>query len=98
MKRDEALKLLGLEPGNPISSDIVQAAFRQRVKLAHPDTAGDSQGVKYSVQQLTMAKKMLLESAQGTDLCCRLCAGRGMVRSGMGFRDCVACKGTGERR
>lgn len=102
MDRNKALEILGLSQALPdLTSDIVQAAFRSKVKLAHPDTAesrGESNLTHYTVQELTMAKKRLLESLQGTDLCCRLCKGRGMVRGNMGFRKCVACEGTGERK
>lgn len=102
MNRVEALKILGLDKALPdLTSDMVLEAFRSRVKLVHPDTAesaGESNVTHLSVQQLTEAKKVLLESLQGTDLYCRLCRGRGMVPSHMGCRKCVACKGTGERR
>lgn len=102
MNRVEALKLLGLDKAIPdLTSEIVQAAFRARAKLAHPDTAesaGESNLTRFDAHALTMAKKVLLDSLQGTDLCCRLCKGRGMVRGNMGFRKCVACEGTGERR
>lgn len=105
MKREEALNLLGLEQAvSNLTPQIVAEAFRARVKQAHPDTAsagesrGESNESQTSVQLLTIARKTLLESLDGTDLCCRLCSGRGIVRSSMGWRKCVACKGTGERR
>jgi hypothetical protein len=102
MERRKALEILGLDKTLcDLTSNIVLEAFRIRVKLAHPDTAesrGESNLTHYTVQELTMAKKTLLESLPGTDLYCRLCRGRGMVPSHMGFRKCVACGGTGERK
>lgn len=99
MKRDEALKLLGLESAVPsLTPEIVGAAFRAKVKLVHPDSTGETNVTHQSIDLLTKARKVLLESLDGTDLCCRLCSGRGSVRSGMGWRKCVACKGTGGRR
>lgn len=102
MERRKALEILGLEHAVPdLTADIVQTAFRTRVKLAHPDTAesrGESNLTHLTVQELTMAKKTLLESLQGTDLYCRLCKGLGSVRASMGVRKCVACGGTGERK
>lgn len=102
MKRDEALRILELDRAMPdLTPDIVQEAFRRLVKLSHPDTAGsagESNLTHLTVDQLTEAKKVLLESLQGTDLYCRLCKGRGSVRGNMGVRKCVACGGTGERK
>jgi DnaJ-class molecular chaperone len=99
MKPAEALKILGLGSSMAdLTPEIVNTAFRQRIKSAHPDTASESKPSTMSVQELTTAKKIALESLDGSDLCCKLCQGRGMVRSSMGFRQCVACKGTGERK
>jgi DnaJ-class molecular chaperone len=95
----EAARILDLDPAAPgLTVQIVNTAFRSRVKLAHPDTGGESKESKHSVQELTTAKKLMLESLQGLHLCCKLCQGHGMVKSSMGFRQCVACKGTGERK
>lgn len=102
MNRPDALKILGLEHAMPdLTPDIVLEAFRSRVKLVHPDTAesrSESNLTQVTVQELTMAKKTLLESLDGTDLCCRLCNGRGRVRASIGSRTCVACDGKGERK
>jgi hypothetical protein len=99
MERKKALELLGLGSAVPdLTAGIVLEAFRAKAKLAHPDTASESNLTHFDAHALTLAKKVLLESLQGTDLCCRLCAGRGMVRAVMGFRRCVACHGTGERK
>lgn len=99
MNRAEALQILGLDKAMPdLTPEIVLEAFRARVKLSHPDTATETISPKHSVQELTIAKKMVLSSLSGTDLCCRLCQGRGKVRARMGFLECVACKGTGERK
>jgi hypothetical protein len=99
MDRKKALELLGLDSAVPdLTHDIVLEAFRARAKMAHPDTASESNLTHFDAHALTVAKKVLLESLQGTDLCCRLCKGRGMVRASMGFRRCVACHGTGERK
>lgn len=99
MLRAEALKILGLDDAT-VTAQSVAEAFRAKAKQSHPDTAsrGESNVTLPTMDMLTKARKVLLESLDGTDLCCRLCVGRGMVRSGMGWRRCVTCKGTGERR
>lgn len=94
--------MLGLDKALPdLTRDIVLEAFRAKARLAHPDTgnsATESNLTHFDAHALTLAKKVLLESLQGPELCCRLCKGRGMVRASMGLRKCVACGGTGERK
>lgn len=95
MKRDEALKLLGLEKCvTTLTPEIVQTAFRRAVVENHPDKGGEATNI--GVYQT--AKKVLLDNLVDADSTCKLCGGLGTVRGTMGHRACVACSGTGVRR
>lgn len=99
MKRELALQLLCLDKAKTtLTPEIVMEAFRARVKLAHPDTAPGACLERPLVQDLLCAKKILLAQLTDADSACKLCSGVGMVRGTVGYRACVACKGTGVRQ
>lgn len=81
----------------PESADAlqVQQAYRAAVKQAHPDT-GPANGV--SIKDLQMARDVLIERVVMQNNACRLCDGVGKVRGVMGWRECSACDGKGERQ
>jgi hypothetical protein len=63
--RDEpwALKVLGYAPrAEPSRSDIL-TTFRRRVRDAHPDHGGDTNGAAQRITDLTQAKRILLAEA-----------------------------------
>lgn len=113
MKLSEARKVLGLEAAAAtLTEEIVVTAWREAVKRAHPDTAAqafenhkaegvadlDASSTVWSVDTLTTAKKVCLDSLSGADLSCKLCGGIGKVRAKMGLTTCGSCKGTGDRQ
>lgn len=102
MKRQTALELLQLAAcKTALTEEIVREAFRRRVKESHPDTAapGATAGHPH-VQDLVAARDYLLTNlTTADDFACRQCGGLAMVRVGkMGWRECAACKGSGERK
>lgn len=103
MNRNEALKLLGLDnAATALTPEIVQTAFRCAMVAHHPDTRADQIDLnEHRVLDVTVyqeARKVLLDNLSSADLCCKLCGGLGKVPSKMGYRACVACKGTGDRQ
>lgn len=100
MKREEALRLLGLDSAAcELTPAIVTTAFRRKVLATHPDrvSPGDSNWTPCDMDLLTKAKETLLGDTKQADLTCPQCAGRGTVRHRMGVKPCGACQGTGER-
>lgn len=96
MKRDEALKLLGLEGAAcDLTPAIVTRAFRQTAVASHPDTGGQ-QVSQLDMPTLQAARDLLLNDQQKLNNACPQCRGRGSVRFRMGVMLCGACKGTGE--
>ncbi len=93
MSHVDALALLGLKPTYDVGT--IKAAFAYRCKECHPDTgvAGST-----TMEQLQQARDALLENAAALNRACKLCRGVGKIRSTMGWRECSACAGTGDRR
>lgn len=108
MRRKEALLLLGLDKAVvTLTPEIINEAFRAAARANHPDGASKPgldpaidlrDSPQADMAALTSAKKTLLGDVVQRDFTCTLCGGGGKVRHGMGWRACVACKGTGERR
>lgn len=110
--RDLALRALGLNKAVvPLTAEIVHEAFRAAVKASHPDLEirrADPEARKHidlrdspvvDMDALTKAKEFLLRNlGDEADSACKLCSGRGSLPSGMGWRQCVACKGAGVSR
>jgi DnaJ-class molecular chaperone len=96
-----ARKLLGLLPEERGVRSI-RAAFAQRSREMHPDTAmqigGALSGARISFADLKSARDCLLQEAEKSERACKLCGGVGKVHASMGWRSCSACKGTGDKR
>lgn len=102
MKYSEARKVLGLESAAcTLTEEIVVTAWRGRCKTHHPDTAAVHKALgqepRYTIDQLTLAKKTLLDDLEGADLACKLCNGSGKVRAKFGVATCNQCRGTGDK-
>lgn len=101
MNRTEALEILGLVDASrdPLTENIVRDAFRARVKQIHPDMGDSAAGAGANMVKTVAARDYLLKNiTTADDFACRQCAGVGMVRVGkMGWRECAACKGSGDR-
>jgi hypothetical protein len=102
MKQSEARKVLGLDSAVvALTPGIIMEAFRARCKECHPDTYSGDDSVSivplYTMDQLTTARKTLLDSLMGADFACKLCGGSGKVRGRMGLVQCGPCKGTGDK-
>lgn len=95
MKEPKARLLLRLIPLVELTAAEVQAAFRERVKLTHPDTATELSG---SISDLKEARATLLHIIEKQNNTCAACRGTGKVRtSAAGFTQCPACRGKGEK-
>jgi hypothetical protein len=103
-----AAKILGLLPCETGSLRSVRAAFARSVRAVHPDVRvvtkpGETFGkfeifnTPHGVGVYQMARDVLIERIASQNRACKLCSGRGKVRAGMGWRQCGACKGTGDR-
>lgn len=100
MSVQTAMTLLGLDPAMPLhllKAETVNAAFRSRVKAAHPDTAEAAPNGMPSINQMQSAKALLLNAIEGEQKACKLCGGSGKVRGALGARDCQSCGGTGDK-
>lgn len=100
MKHSEARRTLGLENAAcALTAEIVVEAWRKALLDVHPDTAPPAglTGETRTVDQLTTAKKTLLDGLAGDDLACKLCGGSGKVRAKFGVATCNQCRGTGDR-
>lgn len=96
MKRDEALKLLGLEKAACLlTPGLITSAYRRTVVSSHPDTAAEG-ALHHDMVKLQQARKTLLGDTETQNNACAQCRGRGSVRYRMGVTPCGACKGTGE--
>lgn len=85
----EALTILGLTPADAITVDAVRAAFRRRVKLAHPDSGTINIHSGTLIAKLIMARETVLK---GENTVCEKCGGSGTVRV-MGTLRLCDCKG-----
>ena len=97
---DAAAKLLSLLPEEINSLRSVKAAFARGARECHPDTGqykGFGAETHARINELQMARDVLIERIASQNNACKLCSGRGKVRSGMGWRSCGACGGTGDR-
>lgn len=83
---------------NELSPALVRGAFAQAAKDNHPDTGTLGFSYGYSMKELQHARDVLLDELAVINRACKLCGGMGKVRSTMGWRQCGACAGTGERR
>lgn len=90
MQKSKAMALLNIVEGYDAAA--VRAAYARAVKQAHPDTG--TPGVP--IQDLQMARDVLLASGPESHRACAMCHGRGKTRGRMGWRSCSACGGTGE--
>ena len=97
MKHAVALALLKLAPDAVLSVPIVRAAWAQEVRVCHPDTGGDA-AERSAIGNLTTARDLLLGELAGQNKACKQCRGLGKIRGRMGFRDCGACNGTGDKQ
>lgn len=100
MKHSEARAILGLDnTASSLTEEIVVTAWRAAVKHNHPDMSPDAKASNlHTIDQLTKAKKTLLDSLNGADFACGTCGGSGKVRGRVGLRECATCKGTGDKR
>lgn len=94
---EQAQKVLELVPGEAVSVRSIRAAFARRVKALHPDTA-TAPGPGVPILELQAARDLLLNGVAQQHNACTLCRGRGMVRGVMGWRECSACEGTGDKQ
>lgn len=103
MKPGEAMEALGLVGSalNEMTPSGVKKAWAAAVTAAHPDTEGNwhvrPTDAATQIATLTTARDLLLSVIAGSDRACKLCKGLGKVRGRFGARDCIACKGTGDR-
>lgn len=103
MKHSEARDILCLDKAMPtLTVEIVQEAFRNACKAYHPDTGIltrlEGMVPVYTMDQLTKARKTLLDNLNGADFACGSCGGSGKVRGKVGLSKCPTCKGTGDKR
>lgn len=108
MKQPDPYELLGLEPG--ATTEQVRAAFREKVRQSHPDTAG-SEGDGPAVDEIIEAYRRLSESMprgpqapsrgdvhpKGRSVRVRH-AGTSDGRSNDVTRACTDCRGSGRLR
>lgn len=76
----------------------IRAAFAEQCHKMHPDTAEHTLAHTVPMSELQHARDVLLDELATINRACKLCSGVGKVRSTMGWRQCGACAGTGERR
>jgi len=83
MKPAEAARLLGLNL--PTTEEAVQTAFRGVVKFCHPDhglaTWPYDLGPPPSIDDIKLARSVLLVHVSGVKPACNVCGSRGVVRS-----------------
>lgn len=92
---DEAKTFLTIS--GAATPQTIRAAFARACRETHPDTAAaERAGITIGVLQ--HARDVLLDELAVINRACKLCGGVGKVRSTMGWRQCGACAGTGERR
>lgn len=89
---------LGYGAEDILTVERVRAAFAQAAKDNHPDTGNLGVSYGYTMKELQHARDVLLDELAVINRACKLCSGVGKVRSTMGWRQCGACAGTGERR
>jgi len=99
---ERALQVLGLLPAEALSARSIRAAFARRSKEMHPDTAmqigGGEAAWRVPFDDLKAARDYLLSEAKAADCACKACGGRGKMRASLGWRQCGACAGTGDKR
>lgn len=104
MSDAEANRLLG---GPHATPEAVKAAFAERVKALHPDTAklrqpgtGEAAANRaaYTISELKSAREVLLYGLlnQVQEIACKMCGGSGRVGTGFGA-PCASCRGTGHQ-
>lgn len=110
MKRSDPYRLLGLNPG--ATEEQVRAAFREKVRQAHPDTAvgaGDGPGVEEIIEAYRMLSDRALRSRHDAAHSVGEAALRGhrvpVRQTGRSEDDaddrypsCPDCRGSGEQR
>lgn len=99
MKPGEAMEVLGLLGSalDEMTPSGVKSAWAMAVKHDHPDHGADGADAASRIATYTKARDLLLEVIAGTNRACILCKGLGKVRGRFGARDCIACKGTGDK-
>lgn len=58
-----ALKMLGFEPGSEPARGAIQRQFRNLIRNAHPDHGAETDGAGQRIQDLTEARRILLQTA-----------------------------------
>lgn len=108
-KAEEAAEILGLYPleHHVVNVERVNAAYKEKVKVAHPDAGGSAE----AFARVDWAKHALIawlgkNPARQPEMpvkgdSCPVCAGTGRVKSQNGFKSaltrmCLQCQGTGE--
>ncbi len=58
-----ALSMLGFDPGMEPARSEIQRKFRNLIRESHPDHGGESEGAGQRIQDLTEARRILLQTA-----------------------------------
>jgi hypothetical protein len=58
-----ALRILGFDPGTEPARSEIQKQFRSLLRESHPDHGGESEGAGERIQELTEARRILLQTA-----------------------------------
>lgn len=90
---EQAAKMLGL-PLADVNSESLRSAFRDRVREIHPDTRADmSDNAAAAIQSAFQARAKLVSwLAQQPRKDCRVCGGKGYVRTGpFNTQVCTSC-------
>lgn len=58
-----ALRILGFDPGTEPARSDIQKQFRSLLRESHPDHGGESEGAGQRIQDLTEARRILLQTA-----------------------------------
>lgn len=93
--RDDAERandLLKIGPQTEVTPETVRAAFRARIREAHPYAGGDEHAWPERLKHLQAARDTLLAwLAQAPKLDCKECRGRGFVAGKWGAKPCSRC-------
>jgi hypothetical protein len=90
---EQAAKLLGLELAD-VNTESLRAAFRDRVRELHPDSAAEMPSdVAEKIQHVFQARaKLLVWVAQQPKPGCTVCGGKGYLRTGpFQTQICTSC-------